>query len=180
MILLKKVPFLAIDSKMDMIILAHRQKVISRSRMNTTHPKYEKDVYGWATHTAELLRKKKMSEVDFDNIIEEMEALGRSEKHELINRLALVITHLLKWQYQSEKRTRSWELTIKEQRRQVKIHFSDNPSLKAKLDEILENAYFIARLKAEKETSIDESSFPEECPYTFEEITSDVFYPDPR
>jgi hypothetical protein len=147
--------------------------------MNTIHPKYEKDVYGWATHTAELLRNKKMSEVDFDNIIEEMEALGRSEKYQLINRLSLLMAHLLKWQYQPEKRTRSWELTVKEQRKQIKIHFSDNPSLKGKLSEILENAYFIARLKAEKETSIDEKSFPEECPYSFEELTSDEFYPEP-
>jgi hypothetical protein len=58
--------------------------------MNTVNPKYEEDVYGWATHTAELLRSKKMDEVDFDNIIEEMEALGRSEKHELTNRLSIL------------------------------------------------------------------------------------------
>lgn len=148
--------------------------------MNTMYPKYEEDVYGWATHTAELLRMKKMSEVDFENIIEEIETLGRSEKHELINRLSLLIMHLLKWQYQSEKRTRSWDLTIKEQRKKSKIHFRDNPSLKSKLDEILIDAYDVATSVAARETGLDENVFPQQCPYTFEEIMNDTFYPEQR
>ena len=146
--------------------------------MNTITPKYEEDVYGWAIHTAELLRNRIMNEVDFDNIIEEIEALGRSEKYELINRLSLIISHLLKWQFQPSHRTRSWDLTLKEQRRMSKTHFKDNPSLKAKLDEILEDAYYIARLKAERETSLSETTFPEKCPYSFEKIMSEEFYPD--
>jgi len=148
--------------------------------MSTINPRYDQDVYGWAIHTAELLRSNKMDEVDFDNIIEEMEALGRSEKHELINRLSLVITHLLKWQYQPARKTRSWDLTIKENRRRFKNILKDNPSLKSKLDEILDDAYYYAKLEAGKETSIDESTFPEVCPYSFEEITSDEFYPGPK
>lgn len=146
--------------------------------MNIMSPKYEEDVYGWAIHTAELLRNRIMSEVDFDNIVEEIEALGRSEKYELINRLSLIISHLLKWQFQSEKRTRSWDLTIKEQRRMAKTHFKDNPSLKSKLDEILDDAYYIAKLKAERETSLPETTFPDKCPYSFEKIMSEEFYPE--
>jgi hypothetical protein len=90
----------------------------------------------------------------------------------------LVITHLLKWHYQSEKRTRSWNSTIKEQRYQAKIHFRDNPSLKSKLGEILMDAYRIAVSKAERETGLDENVFPQQCPYTFEEIMNDAFYPE--
>lgn len=148
--------------------------------MNIMYPKYEEDVYGWATHTAELLRKKKMSEVDFDNIIEEIESLGRSEKSQLVNRLSLILSHLLKWQFQPERKTRSWDLTIKENRRRFKNILNENPSLKSKLAEILDDAYYYAKLEAGKETSIDESSFPKDCPYTFEEIMSDAFYPDPK
>ena len=148
--------------------------------MNTMHPKYEEDVYGWATHTAELLRMKKMSEVDFENIIEEIEALGRSEKSQLINRLSLILSHLLKWQYQPERKTRSWDLTIKENRRRFKTILKDNPSLKSQLNEILDDAYYYAKLEAGKETSIDENSFPEQCPYSFEEIMNDAFYPEPK
>ena len=148
--------------------------------MGTINPKYEEDVYGWATHTAELLRSNKMDEVDFDSIIEEIESLGRSEKGQLINRLSLILSHLLKWQYQPARKTRSWDLTIKENRRRFKNILKDNPSLKSKLDEILDDAYYYAKLEAGKETSIDEGTFPEVCPYSFEEITNDEFYPGPK
>ena len=142
------------------------------------YPKHEEDVYGWAIHTAKLLRNGKMNEVDFENIIEEIEALGRSEKHELINRLSLVISHLLKWQYQPTMRGHSWKYSIKEQRIQSKIHIKDNPSLKSKLDEVLVDAYDLAVLKAAKETTLDEKSFPKKCPYAFDQIMDDKFYPE--
>lgn len=142
------------------------------------YPNHEKDVYGWAVHTAQLLREKKMSEVDFNGIIEEIEALGRSEKHELVNRLSLVITHLLKWQFQPTMRGHSWKYTIREQRKQAKYHWEDNPSLKSKLDEAIVKSYNLAVDKAAKETGLDEKTFPAECPYTFDQIMSDSFYPE--
>ena len=142
------------------------------------YPKHEEDVYGWAIYTAQLLRDKKMSELDFENIIEEMEALGRSEKHELINRLSVLLSHLLKWQYQPTMRGHSWVYSIKEQRKQSKIHLKDNPSLKSKLDDILIDAYDVAISKAAKETTLDEKEFPQECPYTFDQIMNDEFYPE--
>lgn len=124
------------------------------------YPKYEEDVYGWAIHTAQLLRNRRMNELDFENILEEMEALGRNEKHQLMNRLALVISHLLKWQYQPNLRGHWWIYTLREQRTQAKIHFSYNPSLKNRLDEILIDAYDVAISKAARETALDETSFP--------------------
>ena len=141
------------------------------------YPSHENDVYGWAVHTAQLLREKKMSEVDFDSVIEEMEALGRSEKHELVNRLSLVIAHLLKWQFQPNMRGHSWKYTIEEQIEQATIHWEDNPSLKNKLNEIIARAYKIALSKAARETSLDKKTFPSECPYAFEQIMNDEFYP---
>jgi hypothetical protein len=142
------------------------------------YPNHEKDVYGWAVHTAQLLRDKKMNEVDFDSVIEEMEALGRSEKHELVNRLSLVIAHLLKWQFQPNMRGHSWTYTIREQREQAKIHWEDNPSLTSKLDEIVAKSYKVAIMKAAKETGLLAKDFPIECPYTFEQIMDDTFYPE--
>ena len=142
------------------------------------YPSHEKDVYGWAIHTAQLLRNEKMSEVDFDGIIEEMEALGRSNEHELINRLALIISHLLKWQFQPNMRGHSWICTIREQRRQVKIHVRKNPSLKSKFKEILADAYDVSIPKAAKETSLEEKTFPTQCPYTFEQLMDETFYPE--
>jgi hypothetical protein len=142
------------------------------------YPSHEKDVYGWAVHTAQLLRDKKMNEVDFDGIVEEIEALGRSEKHELVNRLSLVMAHLLKWQFQPNMRGHSWKYTIREQRKQAKYHWEDNPSLKGKLDEAIEKSYNLALDKAVKETGLDEKAFPAECPYTFDQIMNDEFYPE--
>lgn len=142
------------------------------------HPKYETDVYGWAVHTAQLLKEKKMNEVDFDSIIEEIEALGRSEEHELINRLALTIAHLLKWQFQVTLRGHSWVYTIKEQRKQARIHLKKNPSLKRKLDEILLDAYDVAISKAARETGLEEKAFPSSCPYSFDQIIDENFLPE--
>ena len=133
------------------------------------YPSHDKDVYGWAVHTAQLLRDKKMNEVDFDGIVEELEGMGRSDEYELINRLSLVISHLLKWQFQPNMRSHSWTYTIREQRKQAKIHFRKNPSLKSQLNELLVDAYDVAISKAAKETSLDERDFPtENAPNTFE------------
>lgn len=142
------------------------------------YPSHEKDVYGWAVHTAQLLREKRMNEIDFDNVIEEIEALGRSEKYELMNRLSLIISHLLKWQFQPTLRSHSWIYTIREQRKQVRYHLEDNPSLKNKLEETLIKAYNLAIDKAARETSLPAKDFPTECPYSLEKIMDEEFYPD--
>lgn len=139
---------------------------------------YEKDFYAWTAANALLMKEGKMDELDRENLIEEIESMGRSEKWELINRLAVLISHLLKWQHQTSLRGRSWELTIKEQRRHIDYHLKDNPSLKGKMDEILKKSYQLALIKAEKETGLKEATFPQECPYDFQKIIDDEFYPD--
>jgi len=146
--------------------------------MSTINPKYEGDLYGWAIHTAELLRSKKMDEVDFDNVIEEIEALGRSEKSELRSRLSLILSYLLKWKYQPTMRGHSWKYALIEHRMMVEFILEDNLSLKNDLNKILKDAYIIARLKAAGETSLSEEEFPKECPYTFDEIMNNEFYPE--
>ena len=142
------------------------------------YPSHDKDVYGWAIHTAQLLRDKKMNEVDFDGIVEELEEMGISNKHAMISRLALIISHLLKWQFQPNMRGHSWKYTIREHRDEGKIHWEDNPSLKNKLDEIMVKAYKKALTKAISQTGLEEKTFPTECPYTFDQIMNDEFYPE--
>ena len=87
------------------------------------YPSHEKDVYGWAVHTAQLLREKKMNEVDFDGIVEELEEMGISNKHALISRLTLVISHLLKWQFQPNMRGHRSTYTIRAQRKKSELCF---------------------------------------------------------
>ena len=95
---------------------------------------YDRDFYLWLQTQAKLLRERKLEDVDFESLIEEIESRGRSEKKELKSRLTTLIEHLLKIQYwQSEKanNARGWRQTIVEQRRQIEYLLSDSPSLRA-------------------------------------------------
>lgn len=139
---------------------------------------YQTDYYGWTVEQAELLKTGHWQEVDIENLIEEVESMGRSEKRSLESRLIVLITHLLKWQYQPVRRGKSWELTIKGQRVNCLDVLEDNPSLKSKLDELFIKAYYRAKLEAAKETGLDEDYFPEECPYTLTQLFDSKYYPD--
>ncbi|MDG5495480.1 DUF29 domain-containing protein [Niveispirillum sp. BGYR6] len=139
---------------------------------------YETDFYAWAMEQAALLRAGKLSAADIDNIAEEIESMGKTEKRELISRLKVLLMHLLKWQFQPAGRCVSWQLTIKEQRREVADHLSDNPSLKSRLPDSMANAYAVAIIAAARETSIAEETFPAECPWSFEQIMDGAFWPD--
>jgi len=138
---------------------------------------YEEDVYTWAMRNAELLRRGCFDQIDVEHIAEEIESVGKSERRELENRLILLLALLLKWQYQPERRGRSWQMTIKEQRRRVTGVLQSNPGLKPLLNEIVDQAYESARLVASRETDLDEASFPEVCLYAFEEVLDNAFWP---
>ncbi len=141
--------------------------------------KYDRDFYAWATEQAGLLRAGRLSEADVEHIAEEIETLGRGEKRELVNRLAVLLLHLLKWAYQPERRGKSWRLTIEEQRRQLARHLRDNPSLRAFQDEAIADAYGDAVLRAERETDLPRDLFSWSCPHGFEQVMDDGFWPGP-
>jgi hypothetical protein len=136
------------------------------------------DFYHWSIETARALRTGRYAEVDMEAVALELESMGASERRELINRLAILIMHLLKWQYQPGIRSRSWELTLIEQRREIEELLEDNPSLRTQLPIQLSKAYNKAILKVEKETSLPKQIFPAECPYPLEQILSENFYPE--
>ncbi len=131
---------------------------------------YESDFHRWTVEQAKLLRDGLLDRLDVENLAEEVEAMGRSEKRELVSRLAVLLAHMLKWEHQPEMRGRSWELTIKEQRLQLSDHLQDNPSLSNILPESIARAYRRALLRAMKETGLPSRTFPSECPYSFEQI----------
>ena len=139
---------------------------------------YDRDFYAWANEQAALLRAGKLDSADIENIAEEIESIGRSEKRELVNRLTVLLLHLLKWRHQPSFRGNSWRLTIREQRYRLRRHMSDNPSLKSQSDEAILDAYFLARIRAERETGLSVETFPDICPFTFDQATSDDFWPD--
>ena len=139
---------------------------------------YEQDYYGWANEQAALLRAGNLGAADIENIAEEIESMGKGEKRELVNRLIVLLQHLLKWQYQPEMRGRSWEATVLVQRDQIASHLQDNPSLKSKIPEAMRDAFRIARLQAIGETKLPRGTFSLECPYTFDLAMRGDFWPE--
>jgi Domain of unknown function DUF29 len=139
---------------------------------------YERDFYSWTQEQAELLKAGRFSERDIDNLIEEVESMGRSEKRELESLLTILLLHLLKWKYQEARRGRSWQLSIDEQRIQFCKTLDENPGLKTALDEITKYAYKLAVIKAARETKISKAVFPECCPWDLAQLLDEGFYPD--
>jgi hypothetical protein len=138
---------------------------------------YETDFYTWTQQQAELLKSGRFSEIDLENIIEEIETMGRSEKRALQSRLTVLLQRLLKWEYQPQRRGRSWTLTIRHQRLKFVKLLNENPGLKPHMPEIIRDAYELAVLNAAEETGIDEIDLPSECPWPMEQIIDQNFFP---
>lgn len=136
----------------------------------TTQNLYEQDFYLWTQTIVQKIKENKLNEIDLPNLIEEIESMGRSEKRELKSRLIVLLMHLIKWQYQPEKRSESWRSTITEQRICIETLLEDSPSLQPLLTEVFEGCYQKARIKASDETGIKLIFFPKESPFTLEEI----------
>lgn len=139
---------------------------------------YDTDFYAWANEQAALLRAGKLSAADIEHIAEEIESMGRSEKRELVNRLTVLLLHLLKWQFQPALRGNSWRLSVEEQRYRLADHLDDNPSLKSKLDQAIHDAYRLALIEAERETGLARRVFPTACPWPFERLMDADFWPE--
>ncbi|MEI6428897.1 MAG: DUF29 domain-containing protein [Pseudanabaena sp. ELA607] len=140
--------------------------------MTTTH---DHDFYAWTQTQAQLLRLGQLDALDTYHLAEEIADIGRTEKRALESRLEVLIMHLLKWQFQPNLRSRSWQLTIREQRLRVQALLEDNPSLKPHLNQRLDQIYRLAAINAERETGLDQ--FPEHCPYEIAQILTDNFLP---
>ena len=139
---------------------------------------YDSDLYAWAIEQAALLRAGRWHELDLDHVAEEIEALGKSQRRELVNRLAVLLAHLLKWQVQPSFRGNSWQLTIREQRRRLQFHLDDNPSLRARLDEWIDQGFEIGCLAAQRESGVARQALPARCPWTPGQIFDTEFYPE--
>jgi hypothetical protein len=141
-------------------------------------PLYERDFFAWANEPAALLRSGKLDSADIDHIAEEIESMGRTEKRELVSRLAVLLTHLLKWRFQPSRRGVSWRLAIEGQRRELSRHMADNPSLKSRLGEAIDDAYGDAVLAAARQSRIDRQAFPPACPWSYRQISDPEFWPN--
>jgi hypothetical protein len=140
-------------------------------------PLYERDFYAWTKEQAALLRAGRLADADIEHIAEEIESMGKAEKRELVSRLTVLLLHLLKWQFQPDRRGASWEATIMVQRRDLHRHMADNPSLQSKLDEAVGDAYGNARIMAGAETGLGAATFPAESPWPFRQMLDTEFWP---
>ena len=138
---------------------------------------YDTDYLQWIETTVEKLRSQDYVNVDWENLIEEIEDMGRSERRSLESNLIVVLLHLLKWQYQPERRSGSWEGSIVEHRRRIRKALKESPSLKPYVEDVFAECYAEAVKQAKAETGLPLETFPTQCPYELTEVMDDGFLP---
>jgi hypothetical protein len=139
---------------------------------------YEQDYLSWLIETANLLRSGQFEDVDVANLAEELEDMGRSEKRALESDLEVLLRHLLKYQYQPDRRSNSWRFTILEHRDRIDKAFRDSPSLRPYCTAIFVDCYGLARKKAAVETGLSTEIFPKTVPFTLETTLNSDFLPE--
>jgi hypothetical protein len=136
---------------------------------------YETDFYAWTREQAQALRARQGEALDWNNLAEEIESMGRSDAEALASQLERLLLHLLKWRYQPNWRSRGWELSMMEARLRINRRLRKSPSLKSKLAELLAESYEDACLRAARQTGLGLETFPTECPWTFEQAMDEGF-----
>ena len=142
---------------------------VAREKAGTLVAK-EADLYSWAVRQAALLREGRLTEIDAAAIAEEIDDVGEEEYYRLESALRVLMLHLLKWDHQPERRSRSWTLSILEHRRRARRQLLRSPGLKSELDDALTAAYEDARLEAASETGLPMRLFPPTRPFDYAEI----------
>ncbi len=130
---------------------------------------YDQDFNLWLERTSQQLKQRKLNELDIENLVEEIEGMARQQKNALKSNLRIVLMHLLKYKYQSEKRSNSWLYTIFEHRKRFQDTLEDSPSLKPYFKQVFGKCYADARKEASLETGLSLNHFPDESPFTYEE-----------
>lgn len=138
---------------------------------------YETDFYAWTQVQAEKLLARSHNELDWKNLAEEIDSVGRSQKREIRHRLGVLLHHLLKWEYQPAGRCELWRATIREQRKAIRAVLADSPSLRRFPSEVLSSSYEDGRLDAIEETGLQAAIFPTACPWPIEQIEDTTFLP---
>ena len=139
---------------------------------------YETDIVAWANEQAALLRTGKLDQIDIEHISDEVEDVGKSEQRELSHRMAVLLSHLLKWKYQLERRGASWQSTIRTQRIAIETRLQKTPGLKSSINDSSwwADPWADAVYDFAKETGID-IELPDSCPWTFDQVMDQQWKP---
>jgi hypothetical protein len=136
----------------------------------TAQPRYEDDLYGWVEHQVALLKAGRLTEIDAGNVAEELADVGHDQYDRLESALRVLMLHFLKWDHQPTHRSRSWLLSVHEQRKRIARVLRKNPSLEPRIPEAVEEGYEDARDDAVAETGLAKATFPLACPYDWSAI----------
>jgi Domain of unknown function DUF29 len=139
---------------------------------------YDRDYYQWLDVTAMLLSEGRLNELDVPHLLDELEAMGKSQKRAIESYLKVLLLHLLKWRYQPAMRSGSWRSSIRNSRLGISDRIEESPSLRELPELILEKCYAVARSNASDETGLDRSVFPEICPFILAELLQEDFLPE--
>jgi hypothetical protein len=142
-----------------------------------TTPDYDTDFYAWAQQQAAALRTKDWAALDIEHLAEEVEDLRKTERKAVQSQLRRLTSHLLKWAYQSARRSDSWQTTILDARRLVADWLEDDGSLSRELPALFAWAYPRARHEAAKDTGLPLATFPEDCPWPVDQVLDENFWP---
>jgi hypothetical protein len=142
---------------------------------------YDRDYYGWIQDNVQAIREGRFKDVDWRNVAEELEDMGKSERRAVRSQLARLVAHLLKWSFEAEGRRlseHSWRATIEDARDSVRELVEESPSFKPKLNEFLSAVYRHALAQAVAETNLPRKTFPTVCPWSLEQVLDDDFWPE--
>ncbi len=141
-------------------------------------PGYEADFYAWLMEQSARLRLLRVPGLDSENLAEEIESLARHDRNEIANRMGMLLAHLLKWRHQPDRQGVSWQLTIREQRRRIRVLLENSPSLRRTVPDVLANEHGHAREQAALETDMPEAAFPSACEWTPDQVLEASFLPE--
>lgn len=133
---------------------------------------YDQDETAWLETMAELIRLEQFDQLDYHHLQEYLDDMARRDKREVESRLAILLSHQLKWDYQPEKRTTSWQATMELQRQELLL-LLESASLRNHADGKLQKSYQAAIRLAVAETHLPEETFPAQCPYSLESLHLD-------
>ncbi len=138
---------------------------------------YGRDFFAWTQRASELLRKGCFAEADIQHVAEEIADMGKERQHALKSQTRRLLVHLLKWQFQPERRSRSWRVSMANARVEISDVLEESPSLKATTPDLPADVYQNAVKLTTLETGLPRKSFPDSCPYTFDQMMEDDFLP---
>ena len=138
---------------------------------------FDQDFHAWVLEQIELLKGGRFADLDIEHLVDELRAVAMAEESEIDNRLVVLLHHLLKWEFQPQRRSNSWRATILEQRKRINRVISKSPSLRRYPAIAIAEEYDIARLRASGETGLPLERFPSTCPYSAAKALDENFLP---